>query len=81
MDTYMVTLTDRHTHLEQRILVSAPGDDTEEDVREFVLRPGLTGTNGEIISLADPVVTGIRKLHIKRPVRNVTFTQVSKAVI
>ncbi|ASZ74680.1 hypothetical protein KHO57_gp224 [Mycobacterium phage Phabba] len=66
MDTYMVTLADREGK-DQRVLVNVPSDNTEDDVREFILRPGLKATDGREVELAAPTVIGIRKLHIKRP--------------
>lgn len=81
MDIWMVSLADRVTGHDQRVLVTVPHTDTEEDVREFVLRPGLTGTKGETIALENPVVIGLRKLPIKRPLRNITMTQVEKAAV
>ena len=68
MDTYMVTLADRDGK-DQRVLVNVPSDNTEDDVREFILRPGLKATDGREVELTAPVVIGIRKLHIKRPVK------------
>jgi hypothetical protein len=67
MDTYMVVLADREDH-EQRVLVTVPSSNTEDDVREFIAQPGLTAVDGRCITLVDPVVVSVRKLHIKRPV-------------
>lgn len=75
---WLVSLADRETGADQRILVTAPSVDTEDDVRDFVMRPNLTGTKGETITLAHPVVIGVRKLAVKRPPRNTTMAEVTK---
>lgn len=77
---WLVSLADRTTGADQRVLVTAPSTDTEDDVREFVLRPHLTGTKGEKITLADPVVIGLRKLAIKRP-HATNLAAVTKAAV
>lgn len=64
--TWMVTLADP-TGRDQRVLVNVPSTDTEDDVREFILRPGVKATDGREVSLESPTVIGLRKLHIKRP--------------
>lgn len=60
MNTYLVTLADRSTGKDQRILVQSEND---ENMQEFVesseVRPTLTVT--------DPVVIAIHRLNIKRP--------------
>lgn len=66
MDVYMVTLADRDGK-DQRVLVKVPADNTEDDVREFILRPGLKAVDGREVTLESPRVIGIRKLAIKRP--------------
>lgn len=66
METWMVTLA-APDGKDQRVLVSAPAGDTEDDVREYVLRPDITGTKGERITLESPTVIGMRKLAVRRP--------------
>lgn len=60
MNTYLVTLADRVTGKDQRILVQSP---SSENMQEFVesdqVRPTLT--------LTDPVVIAIHQLRVKRP--------------
>jgi len=75
---WLVTLADRYTKADQRVLVTAPPTDTEKDVCDFVLRPDVTGTKGETITLENPVVIGARKLAIKRP-HATNLTAVTKA--
>jgi hypothetical protein len=77
---WLVTLADRATGADQRVLVTTPPTDGEGEVRDFILRPGLTGTAGEVITLTDPVVIGVRRLAIKRPLGRTNFTAVTKAV-
>lgn len=79
MDTYMVTLADR-TGRDQRVIVSAPEGDTPEDIARFILDPATRGTKGETV-LPDARVIGIRKLHIKRPVRGTVMPIVTKATV
>lgn len=63
MNTYLVTLADRNTGADQRILVqSADSDNMQEFVTSDEVLPTLT--------LADPVVIAIHQLRIKRPYRN-----------
>lgn len=79
MNTFMVTLADREGN-DQRVLVTAPATDTEDDIRDYVLRPGITATDGRGISLVDPEVTHVQKLTINRPVRT-NFVDLMKAAI
>lgn len=60
MHTYLVTLADRNTGQDQRILVqSTNSDDMQEFVESEEVRPTLL--------LADPVVIAVHQLRIKRP--------------
>lgn len=63
MNTYLVTLADRTTGADQRILVRS-ADDT--NMQEFVTSEAVLPTLG----LADPVVIAIHQLRIKRPYTN-----------
>lgn len=76
---WLVSLADRATGTDQRVLATVPSTDTEEDVRNFILRPGLTGTKGEVITLADPVIIGLHRLTLKRPITT-NFAAVTKVV-
>ena len=58
MNTYMVSIADRDTDLEQRILVRAHN---AEGMQEYVDRRPL-GTKGETIFLEHPVVIGVREI-------------------
>lgn len=67
MNTYLVTLADRNTGKDQRILVQSANDDSmQEFVNSDDVRPTLL--------LADPVVIAIHQLRIKRPHRTVLAT-------
>jgi hypothetical protein len=60
MHTYLVTLADRNTGQDQRILVqSTNSDNMQEFVESKEVRPTLL--------LADPVVIAVHQLRIKRP--------------
>ncbi|QZE10448.1 hypothetical protein SEA_SCOOBYDOOBYDOO_102 [Mycobacterium phage ScoobyDoobyDoo] len=80
MDTYMVTLCDREGK-DQRVLVRVPSSNTEDDVRDFILTPGLTSTDGRGVELDQPTVIGIRKLHIKRPPHRTAWKTLQKAAV
>lgn len=60
MNTYLVTLADRSTGEDQRILVQSENDD---NMQEFVDSPEVRPT----LRLADPVVIAIHRLRVKRP--------------
>lgn len=77
MDTWMVTLTDPDGNC-QRVQVRAPAADTEDDIREFILRPDVIGTKGEKITLEKPHVIGLRKLRVTRP-HNTVMPAINKA--
>lgn len=64
MNTYLVTLADRNTGKDQRILVQSADDD---NMQEFVTSDEVLPT----LALADPVVIAIHQLRIKRPYRTV----------
>lgn len=63
MNTYLVTLADRNTGADQRILVQS-ADDT--NMQEFVTSDAVLPT----LALADPVVIAIHQLRVKRPYTN-----------
>lgn len=60
MNTYLVTLADRNTGEDQRILVQSK---TDENMQEFVESDKVRPT----LQLQDPVVIAIHQLRIKRP--------------
>lgn len=60
MNTYLVTLADRNTGEDQRILVQSEND---ENMQEFVDSDTVRPT----LKLAEPVVIAIHQLRIKRP--------------
>jgi hypothetical protein len=66
MNTYLVTLADRNTGEDQRILVQSKND---EDMQAFVESDEVRPT----LRLTDPVVIAIHQLKIKRPVLKVTM--------
>lgn len=63
MNTYLVTLADRSTGKDQRILVQS---ETDENMQEFVESSEVRPT----LRVADPVVISIHRLRIKRPPLN-----------
>ena len=63
MNTYLVTLADRNTGADQRILVQSANDD---NMQEFVTSDAVLPT----LIIADPVVIAIHQLRIKRPYTN-----------
>lgn len=72
MNTYLVTLADRNTGKDQRILVqSLSSDNMQEFVDSDQVRPTL--------SLADPVVVAIHQLRVKRPPMHSVMPVVQKA--
>lgn len=62
MNTYLVTLADRNTGEDQRILVESTDDN---NMQEFVTSEAVLPT----LRLAEPVVIAIHQLRIKRPHR------------
>ena len=67
MNTYLVTLADRNTGKDQRILVqSESSDNMQEFVDSDQVRPTLT--------LETPVVIAIHQLRVRRPYRTVMPT-------
>lgn len=60
MNTYLVTLADRTTGEDQRILVQSADDN---NMQEFVTSAAVLPT----LKLADPVVIAVHQLRIKRP--------------
>jgi hypothetical protein len=66
MNTYLVTLADRNTGKDQRILVQSEDDvKMQEFVESDEVRPALL--------VADPVVIAIHQLRIKRPPPKITI--------
>jgi hypothetical protein len=64
MNTYLVTLADRSTGKDQRILVqSADSNNMQEFVESDAVRPTL--------SVNDPVVIAVHRLRVNRPHRTV----------
>lgn len=66
MNTYLVTLADRITGEDQRILVQSENDD---NMQEFILSDAVRPT----LKLTEPVVIAIHQLRIKRPVLKTTM--------
>lgn len=66
MNTYLVTLADRNTGEDQRILVQSEND---ENMQEFIESSEVRPT----LRLADPVVIAIHRLRIKRPPAQTTM--------
>lgn len=62
MNTYLVTLADRSTGKDQRILVQST---TDEGMEEFINSPAVLPT----LDVEEPVVIAIHKLRVKRPAR------------
>ena len=66
MNTYLVTLADRNTGQDQRILVQSENSD---GMQEFVDSEKVLTT----LNITNPVVIAIHQLRIKRPVLKVTM--------
>lgn len=66
--TYLVTLADRDTGKDQRILVRS---ECSDGMQEFVERADLTPP----LEISHPVVIGIRELDLKRPLPRTTLTE------
>jgi hypothetical protein len=66
MNTYLVTLADRNTGQDQRILVQSANSD---GMQEFVDSEKVLTT----LNITDPIVVAIHQLRIKRPVLKVTM--------
>lgn len=64
MNQYLVTLADRNTGEDQRIIVRSADDD---GMQEFVTSDAVLPS----LRLTEPVVIAIHQLHIKRPHRTV----------
>lgn len=60
MNTYLVTLADRNTGEDQRILVQSK---TSDDMQDFIDSDAVRPT----LRLGEPVVVAIHQLRIKRP--------------
>jgi len=65
--TYLVSLADRDTGKDQRILVRAENPD---GMQEFVERPDLDPP----LTISNPVVIAIKELNIKRPLPRTNLT-------
>lgn len=66
MNVYLVTLADRHTGQDQRVLVQSPNSD---NMQEFIESDEVLSS----LELEHPVVIAIHQLRIKRPIRNTTM--------
>jgi hypothetical protein len=66
MNTYLVTLADRETGEDQRILVQSRNDN---DMQEFVDSDEVRPT----LQVKNPVVISIHQLRIKRPLPKTTL--------
>lgn len=64
MNTYLVTLADRKTGKDQRILVQSQSSD---NMQEFVDSDQVKST----LNLANPVVIAIHRLRVRRPYHTV----------
>lgn len=71
MDTYMVTLADRETGQDQRILVRTNNPD---NMQEWI--DAKSGDFQPPLKFASPRVIGVRKLPMKRPHKTVLTTAV-----
>lgn len=60
MNTYLVTLADRSTGEDQRILVQS---ETDNDMQDFIDSDKVRPT----LKIGEPVVIAIHQLRIKRP--------------
>lgn len=67
MNTYLVTLADRNTGADQRILVQSTDD---SNMQEFVTSDAVLPT----LALTEPVVIAIHQLRVKRPYTNTVLT-------
>ena len=65
--TYLVTLADRVTGKDQRIIVQS---ECADGMQEFVERADLTPP----LEIKNPVVIGIRELSVKRPLPRTTLS-------
>ena len=71
MNTYLVTLADRVTGKDQRILVqSTSSDDMQEFIDSDQVKPTLT--------LAEPVVIAVHQLRVNRPPLHTVMPLVQK---
>lgn len=73
MNTYLVTLADRNTGEDQRILVQSA---TEDNMQEFVESDAVLPT----LRLAAPVVIAVHRLRVRRPVRGTILTCLEKTL-
>lgn len=67
MNTYLVTLADRNSGHDQRILVQSTN---EEGMQEFVNSDAVAST----LRISDPVVIAIHQLRVRRPHRTMLAT-------
>lgn len=71
MNTYLVTLADRNTGRDQRILVQS---DNDEGMQDFVESEPVLST----LLLKNPVVIAIHQLRVSRPPRRTNLTSLQK---
>lgn len=72
MNTYLVTLADRVTGKDQRILVQSKSSD---DMQDFIESDQVKPT----LSLEEPVVIAIHQLRVKRPPLHTVMPMVLRA--
>ena len=71
MNTYLVTLADRETGKDQRILVRSWNDD---NMQKFVDSDEVRST----LLLENPVVIAVHQLRIKRPLPKTTMSSLTR---
>lgn len=72
MNTYLVTLADRKTGQDQRILVQSANDEGMQDfIDSDEVRPTL--------KLANPVVIAIHQLRVRRPYTNTVLPSLTRS--
>lgn len=76
MNTFLVTLCDRDTGQDQRILVRT---DDPTNMQEWI--DASLDTLQPPLILSSPVVLSVRELKIKRPPRHTTMTTVEKVPV
>jgi hypothetical protein len=71
MNTYLVTLADRNTGEQQRILVQSRTDDGMQD---FIDSPEVKPT----LDVDDALIIAIHQLRVKRPARGTVLTSLTR---
>lgn len=71
MNTYLVTLADRNTGQDQRILVQSSNS---EGMQEFIDSDEIKPT----LKLASPVVIAVHQLRVKRPYTNTVMQSLTR---